>query len=174
MDPASVANPIQGRYLATRTESAAICAPQPLPLPQSATSQYAPVPNVATESEVTLQVDLAASTIRLTQASPVVDSMSSLTLQGTVLDDIAAVASVTTQTEGPRAGGHTFFVVGNRVATANFLPAVETPPGTNVEVSLSATGADTLTFRDGGSAGAVFTTCIVPETIAGDKILGGS
>ena len=172
--PADPPNPVQGRYLATWTESAAVCAPQPLPEPQSATSQYAQVPSVTTVSQVTVQVDITGSTLRLAPTSTIADSMSSLIWRGTILDDTAAVSNVTTRTEGLRAGGHTFLVVANNLATTKFLPLIQTPPGSNVEVSMSAAGADTFTFRDGGPAGTIFTTCVVPETITGAKILGGS
>jgi hypothetical protein len=172
--PTDSGNPIQGRYLATWTESAAVCAPQPLPPAQGGTSQYAQVPSVTTASQVTLQIDVVGSTIRLAPTSTVTDSMSSLIWQGTVLYDSAAVANMTTRTEGPRLGGHTFFVEANHVATGRFYPAIQSPPGNGVQVSMSAAGADTFTFRDGGPTGTVFTTCVVPETVTAEKILGGS
>ena len=173
-EPAATSNPVAGRYLITWTRAAAACSPQQLPAPGTPDSlQYAQVPNAATAAQLTVQVTLDDSNVLLSQTSAISDSMSSLVLQGTIAPtDSAFLTRASTRTEGMRVGGHTFFVTANRISAAQFVPLVETPPGNKVEVDLSAVGADTLTFHDGGPSGPVFTTCVAPEKIDGSKIVG--
>jgi hypothetical protein len=98
------------------------------------------------------------------------DRVSSLTLAGTLSANAGARFVWTgTFAEGPRAGGHQFFVEEQRADTGSFDLLVETPPGTHVESFLRLQGTLSFTFHEGTLTGPVFTSCTSAESISGDK-----
>ena len=77
-------------------------------------------------------------------------------------------------TEGPRQGGHAFYVCETVEATARFRPLIGTPAGgtpggTVVGAAEQTTSADVFIFRDGGANGTIFTTCVVSDTTSATR-----
>jgi hypothetical protein len=163
-----------GRYVVVWTRSAAVCSPVALPAPAEAdTTQYVRV----SQSMLTLQSTLDArdddSTISFAAVAGT-GSNPTLAVAGPVAasTDVALLTRSATQMEGPRAGGHSFYVAESGVDSTRFIHLVETPPGRSVEISFTGTGSGTSTFRDGGASGPIFTTCAFSETVTGSKVSG--
>jgi hypothetical protein len=160
---------MSGQYIMDWSRSAATCAPNPLPVPQGGdTSAYARVSAAPLKFSLSMDAIDADSTITL---SPKVLTPSALRLQGTFGSSrvSATFRRNGAQTEGLRAGGHTFFVTEEATDSAIFVALVQMPPATQLFVSFAAKGFGTATFRDNGPAGAVYTTCVFAETINGAR-----
>lgn len=160
-----------GRYVVVWTRSAATCSPAALPAPASAdTTQYARVSPATSTLQSTLDAEDDTSTISFVAVggtgNPTL-AVAGPVAQGT---DIAFLTRSATQMEGPRAGGHSFFVVESGVDSTRFVHLIETPPGRNVEINFGGMGTGTSTFRDGGATGPIFTICTFSETVAGSKV----
>jgi len=113
---------------------------------------------------------LNGSSLALVPKNASGDSIAALTFSGTLTPtDSAYLSRSSTQDEATRIGNHTFSVAEVATLSGEFTPLVQTAPGTGLEVDLLARGTQTFTFHDGGPAGAVFTTCIVADSIAGGK-----
>ena len=168
--PTTVASEFSGQYSIILTRSAAQCGPQPLPGPVSSDTNYVQVPAVRTSSTLSVQVQLNGSSILLTPGSSSAIQLSSVPLSGRFEAPTALLTLTATQTEGPRAGGHTFSVSKDGADSVTFLSFVETPPGNRAEVTVTGSGTGTFAFRDGGPTGPVFTTCTFTDSISGTKI----
>jgi hypothetical protein len=169
VEPSS--NPVPGNYVVIWTRTLVSCAPQPLPLPLSSdTTQYAAIPVGPASYKVTVQVHLTGAAISVIPQSATGGSIAALSLNGLLAPvDSAYLSRSSNQTEGARAGGHSFSVIETAADSAEFTPLVETPPGNRLEVWLSGRGTNTFVFHDGGLTGPVFTTCTVVESIEGSK-----
>jgi hypothetical protein len=119
------------------------------------TSQYAAVPEV---SEVTVDTELVQQRGGLLTTTPVTlqgKLIAGLSLTGVI--DLHGASTLSGShapiTEGPRVGGHTFYVTVQRSVSGQYVGLVLTPPGEGLQYDLSATGSDTYTFLMAARAG---------------------
>ena len=162
-----------GRYIVAWSLATTTCVPQPLPTPLNTdTSQYTQLPQAPVSMQTTVQIDHSGDSLSLAPLSASGSPISAEALSGhlDMTTGPVLLSRSATRVEGPRAGGHTFYVVEARADSLRFFPAVETPPGNRTEVDLIAQGTATFTFRENSASGSTFTTCSFTETITGSKI----
>ncbi len=172
-EPDTSSDPIPGRYVIVLSRSSAVCAPRNLPAPTlSDTTQYAPMPAAAISTQLSAEVRRTDSVVSLAGTTSTGASPSTLLLNGSISsNDVAHLSSISTRAEGPRVGGHSFFVTQANADTAWFITLVLDPPGAT-EVDLRGSGAEEFTFRDGDPAGSIYTTCVVTDSISGRRLAG--
>ena len=155
-----------GTYQATQSNEAVACAPNELPAPElDDPSQYVQYGDDAggdpsmivrqSGSQLTVSAELDE------QGRPVLG----LDFVGTVAADgsFTLTRNVAMGSEGPRAGGHIFYVTQHASITGHFEMVAGQP-------QMNAAGTFADTFRDGGSSGAVFTTCTLPFTTTATRV----
>ena len=173
-DPSESVSLLPGRYSLTWTRGPATCVPQNLPAPLSSdTSKYASVPQAQISDQLIAQVEQTGDSVALIPLNATGSQMTSLALRG-LFEEAIGLALLTRSgsgAEGPRVGGHSFSVNEAHTDSVTFIRQFETPPGNRTEVLLSGKGLVTLTFRDDGGAGSVYTTCSFTETLSAPKFI---
>jgi hypothetical protein len=161
---------LSGLYAANWSRSAATCSPKTLPPPSgSDTMKYARISDSPTTFHLLMRSE-AESAISVVPTSITGELAAVLTLRGAFATAWYGFVNRTgSLTEGPRVGGHTFFVTETATDTVSFVQLVPTPPVTNIGVNIHMSGAGTAIFRDGASAGPIYTTCIFQERFGGMK-----
>jgi hypothetical protein len=155
-----------GTYQATQTNDEVACTPEALPAPElNDPAQYVQYGDV-TGGDPRMLVRQAGS--RLTVSAELDDQgrpVPGLDFTGSIAADGSFTLSrnIAVGFEGPRAGGHTFYVAQQASITGRF----ETGAG---EPRMTASGTFTDVFRDGGASGPVFTTCTLPFTTTATRI----
>ncbi len=166
-----------GTYQVDASLQAISCSPQDLPTALSTDSaQYVQMPPAPPVSSQVL-VQEAGSDLAIVPLDSNGNPQVAFWLRGS-LDLATATGSLsrtaTPFTEGPRQGGHTFYVSETVEATARFRPLIGTPAGgtpggTVVGAAEQTTSADVFIFRDGGANGTIFTTCVVSDTTSATR-----
>jgi hypothetical protein len=162
---------ISGHYSMTLHRAFATCSPAQLPTAGSSdTVLYAQIP--ASELAVPLLGDVTqtGSQVLLSAKSTANAVPTTVLWSGTYVPLQAVFERSRSRLEGPRSGGHTFFVSESEADTTQFVLLVQTPPGNRVEVRLISSGTVRAEFREGGSAGTLFTTCVYPQTMTGERL----
>lgn len=165
---------IPGRYSVSWNRLAASCSPQSLPDPVDAdSSKYVVVPTAAHPLTSTVVVQQSDSSVSVSPESGVADPVASLTLSGALTNrQFVSFRWSGARTEGPRAGGHTFYVEEARTDSGRFDLLVQSPPGSQIQSQLYLAGTVSLTFRENNANGPVFTSCQFAESITGGKVAG--
>ena len=157
-----------GTYAVTRQNQAAACAPAPLPAPAASPEDadevgYADLagPPPPPWAGRFLRASFAGPEMFL-EAYDEHGTRQGEVFRGTVAGDGTFSAAETREggTEGPREGGHMFTVQQKWVVSGAF-------DRSSGQTRLDATASLTYDFRDGIVDGPLFTTCVVPFTIAG-------
>jgi hypothetical protein len=155
-----------GTYQATQTNQAVACSPNALPAPElDDPSQYVQYGDAAGGDPGML---VRQSGSRLTVSAELDEQgrpLPGLDFVGTVAADgsFALARSLSMGAEGPRAGGHTFYVTQQASIAGHF----EVVAG---QAQMSAAGTFTDVFRDEGTSGPVFTTCTLPFTTTATRV----
>ncbi len=175
VDPGAI--DFRGVYRVSDNRAALSCAPQHLPPPLSSdTTQYVQFGGAGLPISSSVQVAQTSGTISLTPLDANGQAVPALALRGTI-DGAKAITSraSTPRMEGPRDGGYVLNVTEIVRATTQFLGLVGTPvtpgqSGSIVGANLTTFVADSFVFRNDGAAGAVFTTCVVSDTVLASRI----
>jgi hypothetical protein len=152
-----------GVYSLAQVAQAATCSPQALPAATSATvslyQQFLPPGSTQVQNTI-VHNGTSFNVIPMPGGQP----QASITLTGTITNngDTSVLRAGTFGTEGPRQGGHTFFVTGTTMGIGHMQ-------SNGTVLQLSATYTNTFTFRDGGDTGTVFTTCVFIHTHSGSR-----
>jgi hypothetical protein len=152
-----------GEYEATQTDQVAVCSPQPLPTPLSPDSAITFPRNVTNYEPFLIRVQqdgsrLSATPLDIKQRQP---------LGGEFTGRIEEDGSFTTtrnyrEVEGPREGGHRFYMEQQFNSSGKFQQAAGT-----ARITFSSNVS--YQFREGSHSGPVFTTCTVANSASGTR-----
>jgi len=166
-----------GVYRISDARQGIFCAPQLLPERLSADSTlYVPIPPHRFSVSSLVQVVQSKNRLSIFPLDQVGHPMPALMLSGTIDTPTGAgtvLRSALPRTEGARVGGHTFYVADTSVASERFNLLLSTPVRSGATKAVASQAAvltqnsETITFRDGGASGRLFTTCVVSDTLAG-------
>lgn len=164
-DSTSPAFNFSGTYQITQVTQPVSCLPQ-LPTPVSTdVTAYVQPPSVLTTESLRFLITQTGSQFTVTpldaHGTPVTGSV----LSGIISSDGTTSVSRTLVlgTEGPRQGGHTFFVSLQTNATGHYQ-------ATGAQVQQSGSATNTYTYRDGGVNGQVFATCVSTFSTTGSRV----
>lgn len=165
------ASNVSGIYAVLDEGFGSVCEPAALPAPLSAdTSQYVHLVPDAVVSAHTVVFRQSGSQLTMAALGASGQASAGDALAG-VINTQTRVATLSRQDsstmEGPRKGGHEFYVTHASDATTIFTPEIGTPSGHVVGMSETMVGQDTFAFHEGGKSGAVYTTCVVSDTLTG-------
>lgn len=161
---------IDGTYLLQWTGHAAICAPATLPAPAgSETSRYIVPPARDSSRLIQLAVTRTDTSVWLTMASASGEPDEA----GPFVQTPATGSGVAMRTRGPITEG---LRVGNLTFSATELTRFDfhigsvflLPPGGSQSI-VHIVSSTTYTFRDGGPAGPIFTSCVAHDTASGSR-----
>jgi hypothetical protein len=173
--PVAASAAYAGTYQVAKMITGSSCAPQPLPAPVSPdTSQYVQLPAVPSEIIEQLVAKPSGSELQVITLGSQGQALTDLTYEGTInADGTNSVArTLTPRTEGPRAGGHTFYVTEHGTASGQYSSGllVLTPPGNGIAMLTQSTGLDVYIFREANANGQIFTTCTIADLTNGSRV----
>jgi len=161
---------IDGTYVLQWTGHAAICAPATLPAPAgSEASRYFVPPARDSSRLIQLAVTRTDTAILLT----IVSASGGPDDAGPYVQTSATGPGVAMRTrgpisEGPRVGNHTFSATETTRFDFHIGSLFLLPPGGS-QSNVHIVSSTTYTFRDGGPAGPIFTSCVAHDTADGSR-----
>lgn len=164
---------IEGDWINNGLRHQLPCVPSALPAAIDAdSSRYVQIPGSSFSLSEGARITQAGRQLTVVPLDALGREQTAHALQGSIdgLGESVVSGSWELLVEGPREGGHTFQVSETVVDSGRYSRDILLPPGKGPgEASRQASIWRTFVFRDGGSAGPIYTTCVVADTIIGRR-----